>query len=37
VVLGGVYQWLRWRGKRQAKAALQQRDIVSETEEIEVG
>jgi membrane-bound metal-dependent hydrolase YbcI (DUF457 family) len=37
VVLGGVYQWLRWRGKRQAKAALQQRDIISETEEVEIG
>jgi membrane-bound metal-dependent hydrolase YbcI (DUF457 family) len=37
VVLGGVYQWLRWRAKRQAKAALQQHDIVSETEEVEIG
>jgi membrane-bound metal-dependent hydrolase YbcI (DUF457 family) len=36
-VLGAVYQWLRLRGKRQAKEALQQRDIVSETEEVEVG
>lgn len=37
VALGGLYQWLRWRGERQAKEALQQRDIVSETEEVEVG
>jgi membrane-bound metal-dependent hydrolase YbcI (DUF457 family) len=37
VVLGGLYQWQRWRGKRQAKEALQQQDIVSETEEVEVG
>ncbi|MBN1810898.1 MAG: metal-dependent hydrolase [Anaerolineae bacterium] len=37
VVLGGLYQWQRWRGKRQAKESLQQRDIVSEAEEVEVG
>jgi membrane-bound metal-dependent hydrolase YbcI (DUF457 family) len=37
VVLGGIYQWQRLRGKRQAKEALQQRDILSETEEVEVG
>jgi hypothetical protein len=36
-VLGGVYQWRRWRGKRQAREALQQRDILSEAEEIQVG
>ncbi len=37
VVLGGLYQWQRWHGKRQAKEALQQRDIVSEAEEVEIG
>jgi membrane-bound metal-dependent hydrolase YbcI (DUF457 family) len=37
VALGGIYQWRRLRGKRQAKEALQQRDILSETEEVEVG
>jgi len=35
-VLGGLYQWQRRRGKPEAKEALQQRDIVSETEEVEV-
>jgi membrane-bound metal-dependent hydrolase YbcI (DUF457 family) len=35
--LGGVYQWRRRRGERQAREALQQRDIVSETQEVEVG
>jgi len=37
LVLGGLYQWERWRGKQEAREALQQRDIVSETEEVEVG
>ncbi|MEE8390372.1 MAG: metal-dependent hydrolase [Anaerolineae bacterium] len=36
VVLGGWYQWQRRRGKPEAKEALQQRDIVSETEEVEI-
>ena len=37
VVLGGLYQWQRRRGKPEAKEALRQRDIVSEMEEVEVG
>ncbi|MBN1979490.1 MAG: metal-dependent hydrolase [Anaerolineae bacterium] len=37
VALGGIYQWQRLRGRRQAREALQQRDILSETEEVEVG
>ena len=37
VGLGGVYQWQRLRGRRQAREALQQRDILSETEEVEIG
>jgi hypothetical protein len=37
VVLGGIYQWQRLRGRRQAREALQQRDILSETEEVEIG
>ena len=36
VVLGGLYQWQRRRGRPEPKEALQQRDIVSETEEVEV-
>jgi hypothetical protein len=36
-VLGGLYQWQRRRGKPEAKESLQQRDIVSEMEEVEVG
>ena len=36
-VLGGLYQWQRGRGKPEAKEALQQRDILSEAEEVEVG
>jgi len=36
VVLGGLYQWQRRRGKPEAKESLQQRDIVSEAEEVEV-
>ncbi len=36
VVLGGFYQ-LQRRGKAETKESLQQRDIVSETEEVEVG
>jgi membrane-bound metal-dependent hydrolase YbcI (DUF457 family) len=36
-VLGGLYQWQRRRGKPEARESLQQRDIVSETEEVEVG
>ncbi len=35
--LGGLYQWQRRRGKPEAKESLQQRDIVSEMEEVEVG
>ncbi|MFQ6102161.1 MAG: metal-dependent hydrolase [Anaerolineae bacterium] len=37
VALGGLYQWQRWREKPEANESLQQRDIVSEVEEIEVG
>jgi membrane-bound metal-dependent hydrolase YbcI (DUF457 family) len=37
VALGGLYQWQRRRGKPEARESLQQRDIVSETEEVEVG
>jgi hypothetical protein len=37
VLLGGLYQWQRWRGRRQTREASQQRDIVSEAEEVEVG
>jgi len=33
-VLGGLYQWQRRRGKPEPKEALQQRDIVSEMEEV---
>ena len=36
VVLGGWYQWQRRHGKPEAKEALQQRDIVSEAEEVEI-
>jgi len=36
-VLGGLYQWQRRRGKLEARESLQQWDIVSETEEVEVG
>lgn len=32
IVLGGLYQWQRRRGKPEAKEALRQRDIVSEAE-----
>jgi len=37
VMLGGLYQWQRRRRKPEAKEALRQRDIVSETEEVEIG
>ena len=37
VVLGGLYQWQRRRGKPEAKEALRQRDIVAEAEEVEAG
>jgi membrane-bound metal-dependent hydrolase YbcI (DUF457 family) len=41
LVLGGLYQRERWWGKRrekrEAREALQQRDIVSETKEVEIG
>ena len=37
VVLGGLYQWQRRHGKPEAKESLQQQDIVSEAEEMEVG
>jgi membrane-bound metal-dependent hydrolase YbcI (DUF457 family) len=36
-VVGGLYQWQRRRGEREAREALQQRDIVSELEELEAG
>jgi membrane protein implicated in regulation of membrane protease activity len=35
-VVGGLYQWQRRRGEREARESLQQRDIVSETEEVEI-
>jgi membrane-bound metal-dependent hydrolase YbcI (DUF457 family) len=35
-VLGGLYQWQRRRGKPETKESLQQRDIISEMEEVEV-
>jgi membrane-bound metal-dependent hydrolase YbcI (DUF457 family) len=34
VILGGIYRWQRRRSKPEAKESLQQRDIVSESEEI---
>jgi membrane-bound metal-dependent hydrolase YbcI (DUF457 family) len=37
IVLSGLYQWQRRRGKPEAKEALRQRDILSEAEEVEVG
>jgi len=37
VVLGGLYQWQRRRRKPEAKESLQQRDVLSEMEEVEVG
>ncbi len=37
VVLGGLYQWQRWCAKPETKESLRQRDIVSETEEVELG
>ncbi|RLC59887.1 MAG: hypothetical protein DRI79_09155 [Chloroflexi bacterium] len=37
VTLGGLYQWQRRRRKPETKESLQQRDIVSETEEVEIG
>jgi hypothetical protein len=37
VVLGGLYQWQRRRGKPEAKESLQQRDVLSEMEEVEMG
>jgi hypothetical protein len=36
-VVGGLYQWQRRRGEREAREWLQQRDIVSELEELEAG
>jgi membrane protein implicated in regulation of membrane protease activity len=36
-VLGGLYQWQRRRGQPEAKEALQQRDIVSEVEDVDLG
>lgn len=35
--LGGLYRWQRRRGKPEARESLQQRDIVAEAEEIEMG
>ncbi len=37
VALGGLYQWQRRYVKPETKRSLQQRDIVSEAEEVEVG
>lgn len=37
VVLGGLYQWRRRRGKPEAQESLRQQDIVAETKEVEVG
>jgi membrane-bound metal-dependent hydrolase YbcI (DUF457 family) len=37
LVLGGLYRWQRRRGKPEARESLQQRDIVAEAEEIELG
>jgi membrane-bound metal-dependent hydrolase YbcI (DUF457 family) len=37
VVLGGMYQWQRQRERPEPKESLQQRDILSEMEEVEVG
>jgi hypothetical protein len=37
IVLGGLYQWQRRRGKPEAKEALRQRDVLSEAEEVKVG
>jgi hypothetical protein len=37
VVLGGMYQWQRRRGKPELKESFRQSDIVSETEEVEMG
>jgi hypothetical protein len=34
---GGLYQWQRRRGEREARTSLQQRDIMAEMEEVEVG
>ena len=36
-VLGGLYQWQRRRREPEARESLQQRDIVAEAEEIELG
>ena len=36
-VVGGLYQWQRRRAGHETRDALQQRDIVSEAEEVEVG
>jgi len=35
--LGGLYGWQRRREEPEAKEALQQRDVVAETEEVEIG
>ena len=37
LVLGGLYRWRRRRGRPEARESLQQRDIVAEAEEIELG
>ena len=37
VVLGGLYQWQRRHGRPEARESLQQRDIVAEAEEMEMG
>jgi len=36
-VVGGLYQWQRRCGEREVRESLQQRDIVSELEELEAG
>jgi membrane-bound metal-dependent hydrolase YbcI (DUF457 family) len=36
-VMGGLYQWQRRHGEPEAQEGLQQQDIVSETQEVEVG
>jgi membrane-bound metal-dependent hydrolase YbcI (DUF457 family) len=37
VVPGGLYQWQRRRGKPQSDESARQQDIVSESEEVEIG
>ena len=37
VILGGLYQWQRRRGVRQSDESARQQDIISESEEVEIG